>query len=213
MPRTNRLQISGFPYHIVSRGNNKSALFYTNTDFKKFLRLLESARNKFPIKLYNYALMTNHFHLMLEPLQNDILSQAMESILKPYALYFNKRYNRTGHVFESRFKSYIIQTESYFFSCCRYINLNPVKAKMVTSPEKYMWSGFLSLANRQKDLVKMDHHELYLALGKSPEERKNAYSVLIRHQNDDYENRIKTGRTVIGNRNFKQQIKNLLSEH
>jgi putative transposase len=157
--------------------------------------------------------MTNHFHLMLEPLQNDILSQAMESILKPYALYFNKRYNRTGHVFESRFKSYIIQTESYFFSCCRYINLNPVKAKMVTSPEKYMWSGFLSLANRQKDLVKMDHHELYLALGKSPEERKNAYSVLIRHQNDDYENRIKTGRTVIGNRNFKQQIKNLLSEH
>ncbi len=210
MRRTSRLQIPGFPYHIISRGNNKSVLFYNDTDFRKFLRLLESARNKFPVKLYNYVLMTNHFHLMLEPLSDGVLAQTMEGILKPYAHYFNKRYERTGHVFESRYKNFIIQTETYFFSCCRYINLNPVKANMAASPEQHPWSSFSSLANGQKGLVTIDQHKLYLSLGKTPQERQNAYRILIQHQNDDYAKRIKAGRMVIGDRAFKQQIKSLL---
>ena len=202
-----RLQITGFPYHIISRGNNKSTLFHDHHDFKNFLSLLDASRKKFKLLIYNYVLMSNHVHIMIELRAPATLAPAMEAIFKSYAHYSNHKYERTGHVFENRYKSPIIQTDRYFFACSRYINLNPVKAKIADTPQDYRWSSYAKLAYGGSSEIAIDQHELYLKLGRTPRERGIAYKNLVHSLNDDYDKKIQTGRAVIGNKAFKQMIK------
>lgn len=142
MSRQNRIDIPNTIYHVINRGNKKSDIFKDEKDYFVFLKYLGETQKEKSFLLYSYCLMPNHFHLLIETLETP-LSKIMQKLLTTYAIYFNARYKQTGHVFQSRYKSKICEKEDYLFRLVHYINLNPVKAKLVNRPEDYKWSSCL----------------------------------------------------------------------
>lgn len=128
-------------YHIVSRGNNEKRIFRSSRDYRKFLSVLKETKKKFPFYLYCYTLMPNHYHLEIET-QEISISKIMHRINFLYAIYFKKRYKKSGHLFQDRFYSSLVEKESYFWAVARYIDLNPVKAGLVELPEEWPWGSF-----------------------------------------------------------------------
>jgi len=185
MPRAPRYQQAGLLHHVVCRGNDKQVIFKSPKDYITYLDLLEEARKLFPLKVYNYVLMDNHIHLLVEPTEKGSLSKVMEYVSKAYAKYFNKMHLHSGHVFQGRFKSFLIQEERYFFACTRYIDLNPVKANIVNDPKQYKWSAYGYLIGAKEPKIKLDQHDLYQELGKTIQERQIAYRALVISSQED----------------------------
>ncbi|MBU1043081.1 MAG: transposase [Candidatus Omnitrophica bacterium] len=142
MARPYRLQASDTFYHITSRGDDRKKIFRTGEDYNKFLTYLGKAKERFAFRLYAYVLMSNHYHLLIETLEPN-LSRLMQYINSAYTTYHNLKYKRSGHVFQGRYKSIIVDKDNYFLELSRYIHLNPVRAKIVEHPEKYQWSSYL----------------------------------------------------------------------
>ena len=142
MPRHRRLQFAGAIYHVLSRGVEKSNIFYDREDHVVFISYLEKFCEKFCTYVHSYCLMYNHFHLILET-KNANLSRFMQRVLGDYAMYFNYKYSRVGHLFQGRYKSYLVDTEVYLLVLSRYIHLNPCEAGIVNSPEEYEWSSMM----------------------------------------------------------------------
>ncbi len=128
-------------YHIVARGNNERRIFRSSRDYRKFILILKDAKDKFPFYFYCFSLMPNHYHLQIETREVPI-SKIMHRINFLYAIYFKKRYRRSGHLFQDRFYSSPINKESYFWEAARYIDLNPVRANLAKSPEEWKWGSF-----------------------------------------------------------------------
>ena len=128
-------------YHIVSRGNNERRIFRSARDYRKFVFILRETKKKFPFYLYCYSLMPNHYHLELE-VQEVSISKIMHRINFLYAIYFKKRYKTSGHLFQDRFYSSLIEKDRYLWEAARYIDLNPPRAKLVDLPEKWRWGSF-----------------------------------------------------------------------
>ena len=141
MVRKNRVWFPGAKYHITSRGLRKSPLFYDDYDRYKYLDLLKETIEQYPFHLQAYCLMTNHIHLQMESIETTP-SQILKQLHTKYAKYFNKRYDFSGHVFESRYGSELITAIDYELEVNRYIHLNPVKANLVKKPEDYRWSSY-----------------------------------------------------------------------
>ncbi len=139
--RARRIWVPHLFYHIVCRGNRRDPLFKETNDFLAFLHILEQLHDKIPFEIASYCLMTNHFHLQLRS-QQESISKVMALINKRYANYYNTRYGLTGHVFEKRYFSKIIDDDAGMLEVSRYIHLNPVEARMVHLPEHYRWSSF-----------------------------------------------------------------------
>lgn len=135
-------------YHIILRSINQQEIFYDDVDKSKFLKLLKDAKEKYQYDLYAYVLMDNHVHLLIVD-KEDNLSKMMQSIATSYAIYFNKRYKRIGHVFYNRFKSKQINTLPYLINLIRYIHFNPEKAE-ICSYSKYIWSSYQSYFGKRK---------------------------------------------------------------
>ena len=207
MPRALRIQDAGYLHHVICRGNDRQAIFKSDHDFQKYLYLLEEARNLYPIHIYNFCLMDNHVHLIVEPLVEGGLSKAMEHISKQYAKYFNKKYNHVGHVFQGRFKSFLIQVERYFFACSRYVDLNPVKSGMVADPKDYRWSGYKTLAFGKDSGVKLDTHDLLRDLAAHRQEREIAYRALVLNQQGEDLNLMERRAGILGDADFKEKVK------
>jgi len=163
MARPYRLQGENCFYHITSRGDNRKNIFISNYDFEKFLEYLLLAKDKYKFNLYAYCLMPNHYHLFLETLQPN-LSKIMQYINTAYTVYYNKKRNKTGHLFQGRFKSLLVDEDSYFLKLTRYIHLNPVKAKIVDLPQEYKWSSFKGYIKPKADKY-IDYPELNAYLG------------------------------------------------
>ncbi len=140
MPRPKRLEFEGGLYHVMTRGNNRQAIFKTDDDHHKFLALLVREKERHPFYLYAYVLMTNHIHLLVEQ-RVDRLSSIMQRQLTAYARYWNRKYRRVGHVFQGRYKAFLCQKDQYLSELVRYIHLNPVRAKLVQRPEDFRWSS------------------------------------------------------------------------
>lgn len=140
VPRHFRLISSTNIYHIMLRGINKERIFYDNIDRNKFLKTLKNTKEKYEYKLYAYCLMDNHVHLLVDECDKKI-SNIMQSIGITYALYFNKKYERVGHLFQNRYNSKCVESEKYFLNLIRYIHRNPENAK-ICSTEEYIWSSF-----------------------------------------------------------------------
>ncbi len=140
MARPLRIEYPGALYHVTSRGNEKKDIFRGIKDREKFLSYLSSAWERYGAVFHAYCLMSKHFHLMVEtPLGN--LSRIMKHINGSYTTYFNLKHKRVGHLLQSRYKAILVQADTYAAELSRYIHLNPVRAKMVPSPEKYRWSS------------------------------------------------------------------------
>lgn len=140
MPRSARMKGEFTTYHIMLRGNEKKEIFHGNEDKERFLRILQKAKEKYNFLLYAYCLMSNHIHMIINDNGNDI-SLIMKSINVSYVMYFNKKYERVGHLFQDRFRSEIIRDDTYLIELSRYIHNNPVKAGMVDDPLQYRWSS------------------------------------------------------------------------
>ncbi|MGO4888167.1 transposase [Anaerobacillus sp. MEB173] len=141
MPRKNRYWFPGAMYHITKRGNRKSPLFFDDGDRNKYFEILEETRTLYPFLLHSYCLMTNHIHLQLETIDDEI-SIIMKKVNTTYAKYFNKKYDYVGHVFQGRYNAELIDSKLYEIDVSKYIHLNPCVAKMVIKPEDYRWSSY-----------------------------------------------------------------------
>ena len=209
MPRRARLSIPGIPWHIIQRGNNRSACFYTEEDYVFYLRQLEELADKFACAIHAYVLMTNHVHLLLTPEHADSASLLMKHLGQRYVQYINRTYKRSGTLWEGRFRSCLIQTETYVLACYRYIELNPVRAGMVHEPQEYRWSSYDANAlGKANSLIKMNEEYRRLAIVES--ERLAVYAGLFEASLDEeVVGNIRSatnGNFVLGGERFKQEI-------
>lgn len=209
MPRRPRINLPGYPQHVVQRGHNREACFYADEDYLFYLHWLREGAKKYTCDVHAYALMTNHVHLLLTGHRPDAISRLMQSLGRRYAQYVNRVYRRSGSVWEGRFKASLIQAEEYLLTCYRYIELNPVRADMVRDPGEYRWSSYrwhgLGTSN---ELI--TDHPLYTALGPDEAERRVAYRALFRTQLDDEaldEIRKASSRGLpLGSERFREQV-------
>ncbi|PCI39773.1 MAG: hypothetical protein COB53_02570 [Elusimicrobia bacterium] len=152
MMRRSKVHVAGIIFHAYNRGNNRETVFHDDADHTIFLMILEKAREKFDFRLYAFCLMPNHFHLLLE-VGEIPLWKIMHWMQLKYAIYYNKRYDHTGHVFQERFKSTICAKNSYFLELLRYIHLNPVRAKLCDDVLDFRWSSAKAYFEPPGDIV------------------------------------------------------------
>ncbi|MEK6745092.1 MAG: transposase [Nitrospirota bacterium] len=149
MSRPLRIEYPGAVYHVTSRGNEKKPVFKTDTDRQNFLNTLQHVNKRYNWTCHAYCLMTNHYHLLIETPDGN-LSIGMRQLNGVYTQLFNKLHGRAGHLFQGRYKAILIQKDSHLLEVCRYVVLNPVRAKMVETPEEYPWSSYLATAGKAK---------------------------------------------------------------
>ncbi|WP_419768878.1 transposase [Arcobacter sp.] len=140
MPRRERITDAGC-YHVVCRGVERRNVFLDSDDFEQFLALLKSVKKEFDIIVHSFCLMTNHYHILLET-KEDNISLAMKYLNSHYAIYFNKKYKRTGHLWQGRFHSDYLYADNHFWYVAKYIEQNPIKAKMVKEIHHYKYQSF-----------------------------------------------------------------------
>ncbi len=167
------------PLHIVQRGINREPCFFAEEDYHCYLHWLEEAARDCRCAIHAYVLMTNHVHLLLTPAVNGSPARLMQSLGRRYVQYINRFYRRTGSLWEGRYKSSLVQAETYLLSCYRYIELNPVRAEMLADPGQYRWSSYRANGLGQTD-TRLTPHPLYLDQGRNDDERTQAYRGLFR---------------------------------
>jgi putative transposase len=178
MARLPRLSVTGYPHHVILRGNNRQDIFREPADYQRMLDLLFEHSRTNKVDVHAYVLMGNHLHLLLTPQQDQALSKMMQAVGRSYVQAFNKRHARTGTLWEGRYRSTLIQTDRYLLACMAYIDLNPVRAQMVTQPEDYEFSSYGHYAGRCTDRL-ITPHALYWSLGNTPFAREAAYAELV----------------------------------
>lgn len=171
MPRRPRLFIAGLSQHVIQRGNNRGAIFRVPSDYRFLLAVLRDAAGDCGVEVHGYVLMTNHLHLIVTPAARTSLPEMMQTIGRTYVRYFNSSYGRTGALWEGRYRATMLHDEKYWLTCLRYVELNPVRAGMVPSPELYRWSSFRAHALDREDPL-VTPHPLYLAIGGTPHDRQ-----------------------------------------
>jgi putative transposase len=164
MPRQPRLVLPDLPVHIVHRGNNRTACFADQNDYLVYLSLMREAAKKSGCVVHAYCLMGNHVHVLLTPTAAHSCALFMHRVAQRYAHYFNRRLNRTGTLWEGRFRSCVVESGSYVVACNRYIELNPVRAGLVHHPASYPWSSYPVNSGAGVDPLVSIHAEL-LAIG------------------------------------------------
>jgi putative transposase len=179
MPRRPRCDVLGQPQHVIQRGNNKTDMFTRAEEYHVFVEWLSTAINRYECRVHAYVLMTNHVHLIISPFQAGGIGRVMQSVGRRYVRYFNTVHGRTGSLWEGRYRATPIDSERYLMTCHRYIELNPVRAGLSSSPSGYKWSSHSANAFGIADRL-ISPHQLYLALGSNPEARRAAYRSLFR---------------------------------
>lgn len=149
MARPLRIEYPGAFYHVMHRGNAQADIFLSDRDREKFIEYLSLAVDRYELKIHTYCLMSNHYHLLVETLQPN-LSQAIKWINVSYATYFNRKRQRSGHLFQGRFKAIVVNADEYLKQLSRYIHLNPIRANMVEHVKGYQWSSYRALGGYKK---------------------------------------------------------------
>src|SRR3989338_9613933 len=168
MPRRPRIRLANLPLHIVQRGHNREACFFAEEDYHTYRHWLGEALKSTGCLLHAHVQMTNHVHLLLTSPEPEAISRLVISLGRRYVQYINKTYRRTGTLWDSRYKSSLIQAETYLLTCQRYIELNPVRAAMVDDPAHYRWTSYRANGLGQHSAV-LTPHPLYLSLGDVPD--------------------------------------------
>jgi len=214
MARLPRFVVPGQPQHVIVRGNNRSEIFCTDEDYRFYLEKLELACKQHGCEVHAYVLMANHVHLLMTPLAEQSLSKTLQMLGRYYVQHFNYRYQRTGTLWEGRYKATLIDSEAYLLTCMRYIELNPVRAAMVSQPSEYPWSSYHCNALGKADALVTPSLE-YTQLGSDEMERQANYGQLFdQHLADTDVNEIREATNkawVLGRDRFKQQIQQLLA--
>jgi putative transposase len=178
MARAKRLNIPDVPQHVIQRGNNKQVCFFSELDYRVYLSKLKEYSEKYAVAIHAFVLMTNHVHLLATPTTAKGISDLMQNLGRYYVWHVNQRYQRTGTLWEGRFKSELVDSELYLLQVSRYIELNPVRAFMVADPADYPWSSYQANA-LGKSIQLLTPHPCYLALGATAAERQRNYRGLF----------------------------------
>jgi putative transposase len=175
MPRQTRQFYQGQYYHIITRGNNRQFLFREAEDFEFYMEQVRRYKERYEVAIVHYCIMSNHVHFLMRNESGERgISKMMQGLGMAYARYYKKKRRKTGHVFEDRFKSIWIETDAYLLECGRYIERNPVRAKMVKKADEYKWSSYRYYAYGEPDAL-ITENILYQGLGQTPEECREAY--------------------------------------
>ena len=197
---------------MIQRGNNRQVCFADEQDFAAYAGWLKGYSKKYQVDIHAWVLMTNHVHLLCTPRGQNAVSHMMQSLGRHYVRYFNFSYKRTGTLWEGRFKSCLVQEETYLIQLYRYIELNPVRAGMVEQPSDYVWSSYpINALGKVSELC--TPHAVYLALGKDANERQASYRELFKHHVDgklleDIRLAVNKG-MALGSERFKTEIESL----
>lgn len=213
MPRRARVLLPGVTLHLIQRGNNRSACFYTEEDYLFYLEHLADQARKHGCAIHAWCLMTNHVHLLLTPTKPEGAGLLMKGLGQRYVQYINRTYRRSGTLWEGRFRSCLMQEESYVLACYRYIELNPVRAGMVEHPAEYRWSSYRVNAQAERSEL-IERHPLYMALSGEESSRAESYRELFRHQLDpglvDQIRTATNGNYALGDSRFTAEVESAL---
>lgn len=216
MARLTRFILPGQPQHVIVRGNNREPIFVDDDDYRFYLDKLANGAAKHGCEVHAYVLMTNHVHLLVTPTDESGLGKLVQYLGRYYVQYFNHVHQRSGTLWEGRYKATLIDSEAYLLTCHRYIELNPVRAGMVERPREYHWSSYPANAHGVPD-HRLTPHPLYLALGNDGEDRSRAYRALFRNHLPDQDIELIRKSTnkswVLGNDRFREKIEGLLNRH
>ncbi|MGQ0545821.1 MAG: transposase [Betaproteobacteria bacterium] len=184
MPRPPRLELAGVPLHVVQRGNNRAACFFSEADRRFYLKCLAKSATRTGCLIHAFVLMTNHVHLLVTPGAPGSVGAMLQDIGRRYVRVINAIHGRTGTLWEGRFKSSLVDTERYLLTCHRYIELNPVRAGLAAHPSAYPWSSHANyVSGKPNDLI--NEHAAYLGLGATPAERQAAFRELFLSELDE----------------------------
>jgi putative transposase len=215
MARLARYVIPGQPQHIIQRGNNRQVIFAADEDFQFFRDAVVEAAATYGLTIHAYVWMTNHVHILATPEFNNSISKVFQSVGRRYVQRFNFTYQRSGTLWEGRYRATVVDSEAYLLTLMRYIELNPVRAGMVEHPGDYLWSSYRCNALGEIGLNEgwIRPHEEYLRLGHAATERQEAYRALFETAISDID--LKEIREcthkgwALGNERFREQIEAL----
>lgn len=213
MPLLARLDIAGVPQHIIQRGVDRQPCFHLASNYWRYLEDLGIASERHGCRIHAYALMTNHVHLLVTPESAGATSRMMQQLGRRYVKYYNRCRDRTGTLWEGRFRSCLVDSDHYLLRCQRYIELNPVRAGMVGTPGAYRWSSYRHHAWGDPDPVIRSHGQ-YFSLGLETDVRRQAYIALVGEgmpdkQIDELRQYTQQGRAW-GGKTFQQRVAALL---
>jgi putative transposase len=207
MGRPLRIEYPGALYHITSRGNDRSDIFRDDADRLKFLDMLKDYYERFDILIHCYVLMDNHYHLVVETPRGNIL-KVMHGLNSGYTGYFNRKYKRSGHLFQGRYKAIIVDKESYLIELSRYVHLNPVRAGMVDLPEEYTWSSYKGYLLKTRSSEWVEYSWTLGAFGNRNQRR--LYKEYVFRETPESPMRKLYGQVVLGSEEFISGLKKVL---
>jgi putative transposase len=209
MPRRARIMLPGVPVHVVHRGNNRQACFYESQDRSFYLFHLRRLLAATGCGLHAYCLMTNHVHLLLTSSTDGGCARLMQRVAQLFTQYANRTYQRSGSLWEGRFRSCLVQSEEYLLACYRYVEANPVRAGLCQQASDHEWSSYRGNADGIPDAL-LTPHEEYLRLGVTGATRCRAYQDLFRtdarYWRTDEIRKATNGNFALGDDNFKRQL-------
>lgn len=178
MARPLRIEYDGALYHVTSRGNDRRAIFKDETDRELFLDTLARVTERYHWICHAYCLMNNHYHLVVATPDGN-LSKGMRQLNGVYTQAFNKRHHRVGHLFQGRYKGILVQKESYLLEVCRYVVLNPVRAKAVKRPQQWKWSSYRATAGMVEPHRCLRVEDILGQLGRRKAEARERYREFV----------------------------------
>jgi putative transposase len=213
MARKPRFTLPGYPQHIIQRGLDRQACFFAVEDYRLYLELMQEAAGKYDCHVHAYVLMTNHVHMLVTPQQSLGVSFMMQRLAQRYVRTMNSTYRRTGTLWDGRYKAGLVDTGRYLLTCMRYIELNPVRATMVSHPAEYAWSSYRHNGQGSPDKV-IKSHPFYIQLDKQQQKRCAAYRAMFAtHIEADLLSEIRNTlnqELVLGSGAFRKQVETML---
>jgi putative transposase len=209
MARPLRIEYPGAFYHVMNRGNSGQDLFKSKRDSERFLEYLETAVDRFFLRIHVYCLMTNHYHLLVETPEAN-LSRAVQWINQSYAAYFNRKQHRQGHLFQGRFKSILVEADEYLKELSRYIHLNPVRAGIVAKSDAHLWSSYSAYIGKTKRPEWLETRWLLSQFGQKNKDAKQQYRAFVEMVDavtfESPEKELTSG-VILGTANFVKWVK------
>lgn len=211
MPRQARIFSGEGLSHVLTRGNNRMGVFHDDEDYLRFIETLGSFKQRYSIRLYHYVLMTNHVHLVVEPQgRAGSLSGFMKGINLCYVQHYKRKYGHVGHFWQDRYKSILISKDDYLLACGSYVELNPVRARMVDDPREYRWSSYHAYAYDKADGI-TDRHTIYDDLGSDELERRRKYREYVKSwMRDNAMRGMMDRRLIFGSEDFESRMRKRL---
>jgi len=211
MGRPLRIEYEGAIYHVLSRGNERKEIFKDSDDKEKFLSILTEYHDRYGIIIHSYVLMNNHYHVLLETPKANLV-RVMHGLNSRYTGYFNKKYSRSGHLFQGRYKAIIVDKEKYLVELSRYIHLNPIRAGIVESPELYKWSSYTGFISKKKELRWMEYKWTLSNFSIVDSKSRKKYKEFVREGiNNKIENPMNKviGQIVLGGEELLEKVRKL----